>query len=144
MVMSISRYVFISCSLKSTQSLSWIKLNLFQLKYKCLLRKQVLCARPKARFYGGDKEAQSLFLSQKFVWCVCSYIKSCLALGDPMGCSPPGSSVYGIFQARIPEWVAISFSRGSSRPTDLILVSWQVNSLLLSHLGGLVGQVKVI
>ena len=35
---------------------------------------------------------------------------------DPMDCSSPGSSVRGIFQARIPEWVAIPFSRGSSRP----------------------------
>ena len=34
---------------------------------------------------------------------------------DPMDCSPPGSSVHGILQARILEWVAISFSRGSSR-----------------------------
>ena len=35
---------------------------------------------------------------------------------DPMDCSPPGSSVHGILQARILEWVAISFSRGSSQP----------------------------
>ena len=34
----------------------------------------------------------------------------CLTLCDPMDCSPPGSSVHGIFQARIMEWVAISFS----------------------------------
>ena len=34
---------------------------------------------------------------------------------NPMDCSPPGSSVHGIFQARILEWVAISFSRGSSQ-----------------------------
>ena len=33
---------------------------------------------------------------------------------DPMDCSLPGSSVHGVFQARILEWVAISFSRGSS------------------------------
>ena len=39
-------------------------------------------------------------------------------LFDPMDCSPPGSSVHGISQARILEWVAISFSRGSSRPRD--------------------------
>ena len=37
---------------------------------------------------------------------------------DPMHCSPPGPSVHGIFQARILEWVAISFSRGSSQPRD--------------------------
>ena len=35
-----------------------------------------------------------------------------------MDCSPPGSSIHGMFQARVLEWVAISFSRGSSRPTD--------------------------
>ena len=44
---------------------------------------------------------------------------SCLTLYDPMDCSPPGSSsVHGIFQARILEWVAIFFSRGSSSPRD--------------------------
>ena len=45
--------------------------------------------------------------------------QSCLTLGDPMDCSLPGSSVNGILQARILEWVAISFSRGSSWPRDL-------------------------
>ena len=39
-------------------------------------------------------------------------------LGDPMDCSLPGSSVHGILQARIVEWVAIPFSRGSSQPWD--------------------------
>ena len=42
---------------------------------------------------------------------------------EPMDCSPPGSSVYGIFQARVLEWVAISFSRGSSQPRDRTRVS---------------------
>ena len=40
--------------------------------------------------------------------------QSCLTLCDPMDCSLPGFSVHRIFQARVPEWVAISFSRGSS------------------------------
>ena len=40
----------------------------------------------------------------------------CLTLCNPMDCSPPGSSVHGIFQARKLEWVSISYSRGSSRP----------------------------
>ena len=44
----------------------------------------------------------------------CCSVASCVGLCDPMDCSPPGSSVYGISQARILEWVAISFSRGSS------------------------------
>ena len=45
--------------------------------------------------------------------------QSCLTLSDPKGCSLPGSSVHGVFQARILEWVAISFSRGSSQPKDI-------------------------
>ena len=49
--------------------------------------------------------------------------QSCPTLCDPVDCSLPGSSVHGIFQARILEWVAISFSRGSSRPRDRTLVS---------------------
>ena len=44
--------------------------------------------------------------------------QSCLTLCYPMGCSPPGSCVYGILQARILEWVSIAFSKGSSRPRD--------------------------
>ena len=47
----------------------------------------------------------------------------CPTLCDPMNCSLPGSSVHGIFHARILEWVAISFSRGSSRPSDQTRVS---------------------
>ena len=50
---------------------------------------------------------------------LCSYP----TLWDPMDCSLPGSSVHGIFQARILEWVAIPFSRGSSWPRDRTCVS---------------------
>ena len=49
--------------------------------------------------------------------------QSCLTLGDPMDCSLPGSSVQGILQARILEWVAISFTRGSSQSRDQTRVS---------------------
>ena len=42
----------------------------------------------------------------------------CPTLCNPMDCSPRGSSVHGILQARILEWVAVPFSRGSSRPRD--------------------------
>ena len=44
--------------------------------------------------------------------------QSCLTIYNPMDCSPPGSSAHGIFQARILEWVAISYSRGSSQLRD--------------------------
>ena len=45
-------------------------------------------------------------------------LQSCPTLCSPMGCSLPGSSVHGILQARILEWVAMPFSRGSSQPRD--------------------------
>ena len=50
------------------------------------------------------------------VYTMCWHAQSCLTLCDPMDCSPPGSSVLGISQTRTLEWVAISSSRGSSRP----------------------------
>ena len=49
--------------------------------------------------------------------------QSCLTLCNPMDCSLPGSPLHGILQARVLEWVAISFSRGSSRPTDRTQIS---------------------
>ena len=49
--------------------------------------------------------------------------QSCPTLCDPKDCSLPMSSVHGILQARILEWVAISYSRGSSRPRDRTQVS---------------------
>ena len=45
-------------------------------------------------------------------------LQSCPTLCNPIDCIPPGSSVHRIFQARILEWVAVSFSRGSSQPRD--------------------------
>ena len=54
---------------------------------------------------------------------VCLVAQSCLTLCDPLDCSPPGSSVHGIFQIRLLEWVAISFSGGSSEPRDWPCIS---------------------
>ena len=56
--------------------------------------------------------------------CVCVLVtQSCPTLYDAMDCSLPGSSVHGIVQARILEWVAISFSRGASQPRGRTQVS---------------------
>ena len=55
--------------------------------------------------------------------CTCLVPQLCLAFCDPMDCSPPGSSVHGILQARILEWVAILSSRESSQPSDWTKVS---------------------
>ena len=49
---------------------------------------------------------------------------SCPTLCDPVGCRPPGSSVHGILQARILEWVAIPLSRGSSPPGNRTCISY--------------------
>ena len=65
-----------------------------------------------------------LFILSLYIWKVkvpVAYL--CLALCESMDCSPPGSSVHGIFQARILEWVAIPFSKGSSQPRGWIRVS---------------------
>ena len=66
--------------------------------------------------------------------------QSCPTFCDPTGCSPPGSSVYGTFQARILEWVAISFSRGSFWSRDHLLchLLWQADSLPSAPPGKLV------
>jgi len=57
------------------------------------------------------------------VWCGMLVTQSCLTLCDPVDCSLLGSSVLGILQATILEWVVNSFSRGSSPPRDQIQVS---------------------
>ena len=48
--------------------------------------------------------------------CVCTHTQFCLILCNPIDCSPPGSSVHGIFQARILEWVAISYTGDFPNP----------------------------
>ena len=71
-----------------------------------------------------------------YVYCAGSVVWLC----DPVDPSPPGSSVHGIFQARVLEWVALPFSRASSQPRDWTHISciswhWQTDSLPLYHLG---------
>ena len=51
-------------------------------------------------------------------------VKSCPTPCDPVDCSPPDSSVLGILQARILEWIAIPFSRGSFRLEPRFLMLW--------------------
>ena len=90
----------------------------------------------EGRGFGGEgprtRRAESLHCSPETITalltgyecvhvCVCA--QSCPTLCDLMDCGPPGSYVYGIFQARILEWVAIFFSRGSSRPRDQTHIS---------------------
>ena len=58
------------------------------------------------------------------VWVHAKLLQLCLTLCDPMDCSPPGSSVHAILQARIPEWVAVSSFRGSSWPKNRTCISY--------------------
>ena len=58
------------------------------------------------------------------LWVSAKSLQSCLTLLDPIDCSPPGSSVHGILQARIPEWDAMPSTRGSSPPRDQTHVSY--------------------
>ena len=57
--------------------------------------------------------------------CICNYFSTCTqpcpTLCDPMDCNLPGSSAHRVCQARILEWVAISYSRGPSQPRDSLL-----------------------
>ena len=64
----------------------------------------------------------------------CLVTKPCPTLGDPMDCNPPASSVRGIFQAIIWDWVAISFSRRSSWPRDWTLDSCISRRILIIEL----------
>ena len=77
-----------------------------------------------------------------YLLCVCAHTPDSVVSDswNCMNCSPPGSSVHGIFQAKILEPVAISSSMGYSQPRDqthvvLCLLLWQVVSLPLSHQG---------
>ena len=76
------------------------------------------------------------FSDSAYLWkCKVLVIQSCLTLCDPVHCSLPGSSVYGILQGRILEWIAFSFSRGSSQPIESKSPSLQADSLLFKPLG---------
>ena len=96
----------------------------------------------------GETEAQRAAANARCCWgkrghtapeltvCVCSTAQSCLTVCNPLDCSPPRSSVHGIFQARIPEWVAISSSRGSSLFRDQIWSRDQIHISFISCMAG--------
>ena len=77
--------------------------------------------------------------------CVCLVTQLCPTVCNPLDYSPPGFSIHGIFQARILEWVATSFSRGSSQSEDRTCIScvscfvgqyfthWTIWEVFLSH-----------
>ena len=88
----------------------------------CLILKEslwLLCLRKTKQNIGVRGERK-----RPVIRMICVFSRSaCLTLWGPTDCSPPGSSVHGISQARILEWVAISSSRGSSWPRDRAPIS---------------------
>ena len=75
-------------------------------------------------------------------------LQLCLTLHNPMDCSLPSSSAHGILQARTLEWVAVSFSRGSSqpriKPPPPAAPALKADSLPLSHQGSPHYKIKTI
>ena len=97
--------------------LVWVFLSFTVLGTQCVFCQSEMCI-----FGGREVSLWSLgnfFLSA----CFCLVTQMCPTLCDPADCSPPGSSVNGIFHARTPQWVVISFSRGSSSPRDQTHIS---------------------
>ena len=79
--------------------------------------------------------SQELYFYQKFYRLFSNSMKvlvaqSCTTLCDPMDFSPPGSSVHGLLQAKILQWIGISFFRGSSRPRGQTCIAGRFFTLL--------------
>ena len=97
---------------------------------------QLLVSHPLTRRQGDSEKlchlpkATELVLVAPAYECVCVCAQSCLSLCGPVDCSQPGSSLHRIFQARILEWGAIPYSKGSSQPRD------QISSLMSPGLAG--------
>ena len=101
---------------KSARSKSW---EILQDNQPNLL--QICCREERGGAYKREGTRECSTVQNGLCWITIRTNCSCqvtlvLTLCDPMDCSPPGSSVHGILQARTLEWVAISFSRRSSRP----------------------------
>ena len=84
-----------------------------------LLQSLKICSTNHGRTLGEEISSNTKAFHLLFQLCVCVLvIQLCPTLCDPMDCSLPGFSVYGILQARTLEWVAIPFSREPSQPRD--------------------------
>ena len=102
------------------RALSMIIQTFISVSFQICTLKQVFCrvSRSLVKLGKGDH-----FGFKKHCAVLCLVAQSCMTLCHSMDCSPPGSSVQGVLQARILEWVAMPSSRGSSQPRDQIQVS---------------------
>ena len=101
--------VYILLEEQGAWALSGGPVALCTIAWVCALTKSTLCLFPTCLCWVSE-------------W-MNEVAQSCPTLHDPMDCSLPGFSIHGIFQARVLEWVAISFSRRSSQPRDWSWVS---------------------
>ena len=111
------------------RTLEWVAISFYnawkwKVKVKLLSRVWLFVTPWTAAFQAPPSMG---FSRQEYWRCVCVHTKSlqlCLTLCNPMDCSPSGSSIHGILQARILEWVAMHSSRGSCQPRDHTHVSY--------------------
>ena len=97
--------------------------------------------KAKSQYAADLRASPSICQNMNVLFFLHAHVHACSIMSDslpPKDNSPPGSSVYGIFQARILEWVSISYFSGSSQPRYRIHVSFvfcilQMDSLPLSH-----------
>ena len=102
----------------------------------CCIKKEKDEAMRKWRFWRKIDLSVCVFKVERLVCLHAHSLQSCLTLCNPINCSPPGSSVHGILQAKILEWVAVSSTgdlpQPGIQPTSPAL---QAHSLPLSHQG---------
>ena len=102
------------------RALSMIIQTFISVSFQICTLKQVFCrvSRSLVKLGKGDH-----FGFKKHCAVLCLVAQSCMTLCHSMDCSPPGSSVQGVLQARILEWVDIPCFRGSSLPRDRTWIS---------------------
>ena len=105
-------------------------------RYWAYSSKSTVWPKMESCFQDGACSVCCLLWFLLFLCCCAKSFQLCLTLCNSMDCSPPGSSAHGILQARILEWVVISFSRGSSQPRNLIGFSYvsSIGRRVLYHL----------
>ena len=112
----------------------------------CIFKKLKVCSNMRQAWYnfsnsissllvsvlhfGNSRNISNFFIIIILLFVVVLVTELCLTICDPMVCGLPGSSVYVVFQARILQWIAISFLTQGS---NLYLLHWQVDSLPCSH-----------
>ena len=97
--------------------LEWVDISFSRGSFWPRVQTWVSCSSCIAgRFFTAEPSGKPRYL----MWLVA---RSCLTLCDPMGCSPSGSSVHGILQARTQDWIPVPSSRGSSQSRDWTRVS---------------------